>query len=315
MSSLLRPGAFALAFLACAGGAQAHVTLETSRGTIGTTTKFVLRVPHGCGGEATRAVRVTLPDGVLGVKPMPKAGWTLDTVQGAYPKAYDLYGKPTAEGVREIVWRGELADAHYDEFVFRAYLAKELSPGPLPIPVVQDCATKAERWTAAGPEAEGSKTPAPVLTLVAQGAPATPQPASEVKAGSLVIADAWSRATPGGAKVAGGYLRITNTGAEPDRLVGGSAAVAGRFEVHSMSMDGGVMRMAPVEGGLVIPPGATVELKPGGYHAMLLDLKEPLREGNTVRGTLVFEKAGTVAITYRVGGLGAQGAPGAHHHH
>jgi hypothetical protein len=135
------------------------------------------------------------------------------------------------------------------------------------------------------------------------------------QAGAILVEAPWSRATPGGAKVAGGYLRITNRGTEPDRLLGGSAAVAGRFEIHEMSNDGSVMRMRPVEGGLAIPPGATVELKPGGFHAMLMDLRQPLKEGDVVEGTLVFERAGTVAISYRVGGIGAKDAGTGHAHH
>ncbi len=149
-----------------------------------------------------------------------------------------------------------------------------------------------------------------VAAAEAAGAPTT------VRAGSLVIEAPWSRATPGGAKVAGGYMTITNTGTEPDRLVGGSASVAGRFEVHRMSTEGDVARMAPVEGGLTIKPGETVTLKPGGYHVMMTDLKQPLREGDVIKGSLTFEKAGTVPIEFRVGPIGAQGAgSGEHHRH
>ena len=169
---------------------------------------------------------------------------------------------------------------------------------------------------AEGQDARALKHPAPTMRIVlaqAGGAQAGAAPATAFRAGPLVIEAHWSRATPGRAQVAGGYMRITNTGSEPDRLVGGTAAVAGRFEVHEMSMTEGVMRMRPVEGGLVIRPGETVELKPGGYHAMLMDLRQPLKEGDTVKGTLVFEKAGPMAIEYRVGGLGAQ-APGGHAH-
>jgi copper(I)-binding protein len=140
------------------------------------------------------------------------------------------------------------------------------------------------------------------------------QHAQTYQAGSLVIEAPWSRATPGGAKVGSGYMRIVNWGAEPDRLVGGTATVAARVEVHESSIVDGVARMRPVEGGLLIGPGETVELKPSGLHAMLVDLARPLKDGETIRGTLVFEKAGTVAIEYRVGGIGAQSASGDHHH-
>src|SRR5215213_5235146 len=126
------------------------------------------------------------------------------------------------------------------------------------------------------------------------------------RAGSLVIETPWSRATPGGAKIGAGYMRIVNRGTEPDRLVGGSMAVAGGFALHETTNVDGVARMRPVEGGLVIASGATVDLSPGGVHVMLVDLKRPLMQGDTVEGTLVFEKAGTVSIAYRVGGIGAQ---------
>ena len=69
---------------------------------------------------------------------------------------------------------------------------------------------------------------------------------------SLTLAQPWSRATPGGAKVGGGYLSITNTGAASDRLIGGSFPLASKVEVHEMRMEGDVMRMKPVEGGLEI---------------------------------------------------------------
>jgi len=81
---------------------------------------------------------------------------------------------------------------------------------------------------------------------------ASPGFAHDDTAGALKIGHPWSRATPNGAKVAGGYLTVTNTGAEPDTLIGGTFAAAGRVEVHRMSMEDGVMKMAPVEGGLVI---------------------------------------------------------------
>jgi copper(I)-binding protein len=132
--------------------------------------------------------------------------------------------------------------------------------------------------------------------------------AHEYKVGDLQIGHPWARATPKGAAVGGGYLKITNTGTTPDRLISGTSEIAGRFEVHEMSMDNGVMKMRPVKDGLVIKPGETVELKPGGYHIMMLDLKAPIKEGERVKGTLVFEKAGKVDIEYAVVPVG--GSPG-----
>ncbi|MEZ5820164.1 MAG: copper chaperone PCu(A)C [Bradyrhizobium sp.] len=143
---------------------------------------------------------------------------------------------------------------------------------------------------------------------------AAPVHAQEVKAGDLVITQAWSRATPSGAKVAGAYLTVQNKGATGDRLVSGSADIAGRVEIHEMTMDGGVMKMRPLDKGLAIDPGKTVKLAPGGYHVMLMDLKSPLKQGDKVPVTLQFEKAGKVNLTLDVQGVGAQ-APGGHGDH
>src|SRR6202790_2605320 len=140
------------------------------------------------------------------------------------------------------------------------------------------------------------------------GAPAL---AEEVKAGDLVITQAWSRATPGGAKVGGGYLTIENKGSTPDRLIGGSADVADKVQLHEMTMNNGVMTMRPLDKGLVIEPGKTVKLAPGGYHLMLFDLKSPLKQGDKVPVMLEFEKAGKVGLLLDVQGVGAQGPAGA----
>jgi len=141
-----------------------------------------------------------------------------------------------------------------------------------------------------------------------------PARAEEVKAGDLVISQAWSRATPNGAKIAGGYLTIENKGAAPDRLVGGSGDIAGKVEVHEMAMNNGVMTMRPLDKGLVIEPGKTVKLAPGGYHLMITDLKGPFKQGDKVPVTLEFEKAGKVMLSLDVHGVGAQGPPSAGGH-
>src|SRR5205085_3638701 len=142
---------------------------------------------------------------------------------------------------------------------------------------------------------------------------ATSLRADEVKAGDLVITQAWSRATPGGAKIGGGYLTIENKGSQPDRLIGGSADVADRVQLHEMAVSNGVMTMRPLEKGLVIAPGKTVKLAPGGYHLMLVDLKRPLKQGDKLPVTLEFETAGNVKLSLEVQGIGAQG-PGAEGH-
>jgi copper(I)-binding protein len=145
--------------------------------------------------------------------------------------------------------------------------------------------------------------------------------AYDYKVGAIEIDRPWSRAVPKGATVAAGYLTIRNTGSEPDRLVSGSTPVAGKFEVHEMSMDNGIMRMRPVTDGLVIKPGETVELKPQSFHIMMMGLKAPIEKGKPFKGSLVFEKAGAVDIDFSVEAVGAAApAAAAHdmhnmHHH
>ncbi len=133
---------------------------------------------------------------------------------------------------------------------------------------------------------------------------ATAAAAQQYKLGSLDIAQPWSRATPKGASVAVGYIKITNSGTGPDRLIGGSSTVAGGFEIHEMATVDGVMKMRWLANGLEIKPGESVELKPGSFHIMFVGLKQPLRQGQHVKGTLVFEKAGTVDIEYTVQAIG-----------
>src|SRR5271155_5815788 len=106
----LAAGTFAavLAFATCGGiaAAFAHVTLEQAQAIIGASYKAALRVPHGCDGSATTAIRVRIPDGVVDVKPMPKPGWTLNIVKGKYAKTYSLHHAQISEGVTEVAWPG-----------------------------------------------------------------------------------------------------------------------------------------------------------------------------------------------------------------
>lgn len=124
--------------------------------------------------------------------------------------------------------------------------------------------------------------------------------AQEFRAGDLRIERPWSRATPPAAKVGAGYLALVNGGAAADRLVAASSPAAGRVEIHEMRMDGSIMRMRELAQGLPVPAGGTVELKPGGYHLMLMELKAPLAVGTNVPVTLVFERAGKVEIELKV---------------
>jgi periplasmic copper chaperone A len=169
MKKMILSGA---ALLMTAGAALAHVTLEQGEAPVGSPYKAVLRVPHGCDGKPTIAIRVQIPEGVIAVKPMPKPGWKLDKIKGKYEKTYDYYGTPISEGVKEIDWSGgSLADDEYDEFVLRVMLTPDLSVGQmLYFPLVQECTDGAvERWIqipAAGQSEDDLETPAPGIKLL-----------------------------------------------------------------------------------------------------------------------------------------------------
>jgi copper(I)-binding protein len=130
--------------------------------------------------------------------------------------------------------------------------------------------------------------------------------AQSFKIGTIEIQQPWLRATPKGADLTAGYFRVTNSGTTADRLTSASSAVASSVQIHEMTMANGVMKMHPVTNGLEIKPGETVELKPSSLHAMFTGLKQPLKQGDHVQGTLVFEKAGTLEVEYTVESIGAQ---------
>ena len=130
-----------------------------------------------------------------------------------------------------------------------------------------------------------------------------------VVAGDLEISSAWARAMLPNQPAGGGYLIIANQGTEADRLVSASSPVAAKVEIHSMEVVDDIMTMRPVEGGLEIPAGETVELKPGGLHVMFMGVTEPFAEGDTVPVALEFEKAGSVEIAFPV-----RKATGSHNH-
>jgi copper(I)-binding protein len=148
-----------------------------------------------------------------------------------------------------------------------------------------------------------------LAVMLAAAAPAAAN-AKDFHAGSLDLVNPWTRATPKGASVAAGYLTIKNNGTTADRLVGGASEAAARVEVHEMTMDNGVMKMRPIKGGLEVKPGETVELKPQGLHLMFIGPKKPLKQGDQLKATLQFEKAGNVELDFDVTGMG--GPPAGH---
>jgi copper(I)-binding protein len=134
-----------------------------------------------------------------------------------------------------------------------------------------------------------------ILAAMAIAMPAVAQTKSPIS-----ITKPWLRETAVGQSAGGGFFTVTNAAPSEDRLTGGSSPIATRVEIHSMSMDGGVMRMRPVVGGLAVPAGKTVELKPGGLHVMLTGLKRPLKRGERVPVTLHFAKAGKVPVQFSI---------------
>lgn len=130
---------------------------------------------------------------------------------------------------------------------------------------------------------------------------------SPAVAHDVSVRQAWSRATPKAAKVAGGYLTIENRGVQPDRLLSASSGAAARVEVHQMSVQDGIMTMRPLDDGLAIPPDATVTLAPGGDHIMFVGLIAPFEEGQRVPVSLNFERAGKIETSFEVGSVGAKG--------
>lgn len=307
---LLTVAAATVANLAFSSASFAHATFERAEAAPGASYKGVLRVPHGCAGQATHTVRITFPDEIVSVKPMPKAGWKLSTAIGPYAKPFDNHGRAETRGVREIVWSGgDLADGHYDEFVFVGAITRDAPAGMIYVPVVQECATGRQAWVQIPKAGEARpKAPAPGIRLVSAAAAQTVAEQS-YKLGALTIIAPWTRVTPKGAKVAGGYVRITNAGKEPDRLIGGTFDLSARVEVHEMAVEGGVMRMRELKG-LEIKPGETIELKPGGYHLMFMGMTGALEAGKPVKGRLTFEKAGSIDVEFRVAPLGATSPSG-----
>lgn len=140
---------------------------------------------------------------------------------------------------------------------------------------------------------------ATALTLGASGAFA-----HSYKQGDIEIGHPWSRATAASAPTGAAFLTLTETGAQPDRLISASTPAAEKAELHTHIKDNGVMRMRQVPS-IELEPGKTVALQPGGYHIMMIGLKKPLAKGDHVPLTLTFEKAGTITVELHVEGAGA----------
>jgi len=144
------------------------------------------------------------------------------------------------------------------------------------------------------------------LVFAALAALAAPPPAlaHDSKVGNIVVSKPWARATT--AKVGGAYVTLRNTGRTADRLVKVASPAAEKSEIHETKTDGGTATMRPVEG-VELKPGATVALRPGGLHVMLMSLGAPLKQGERLKLVLTFEKAGTVEVEAPIEKAGAAG--------
>ena len=134
--------------------------------------------------------------------------------------------------------------------------------------------------------------------------------------GNLSIQHPWSRETAAGQAVGGGFVTITNKGAQDDRLVSGTSPVAAEVQLHTMSMDRGIMRMRQVTDGIAVPAKGSLELHPGGFHIMFMGLKRQLRQGEHFPVTLRFQRAGRVTVQFAVQSVAATGPmDGGHNGH
>nr|WP_145552494.1 copper chaperone PCu(A)C [Variovorax boronicumulans] len=283
---------FLLPLIAAAAPAFAHVTLPPGGAAAGSDYEAAFRVGHACKDTpATTAITVRLPEGFTLVEAQPRAGWTLSS------------------SAREVRWTADagsaLPDKERAEFVVRGKLTA--SPGTLWFPVRQDCGTQSADWAQLPGADASAKLPFPAarLEVLAPGVAA------------VDVKNAWARPSVQGQSGTGAFMQLSAP--QGLRLVGAATPFAGVAEVHEMQMDGNTMRMREVKDGLALPARQTVELKPGGYHLMLMDLKQPLAKGTQLPLTLRFVDAQGVAsqreIKVPVGVPdGAAAAAGAHVH-
>jgi len=256
--------------LAGTAAACAHVSLPRGGVTVGSDYDAAFRVGHACeGAKATTGLAVRLPKGFILSDAQARKGWKLDVQKNAG----DGEVRWTAESPQTALPAGERA-----EFVLRGKVPS--TPGTLWFKVQQDCDVGRVDWAevpATGNSTAGLKTPAARLDVVAQGV------------ATVDVRDAWVRPSVPGQSGTGAFMKLTApTGG---KLVGISTPAAGVAEIHEMKMEGDTMRMRELPRGLDLPAGQTVELKPGGYHVMMMDLKQALTKGATVPVTLSFEDA------------------------
>lgn len=266
--NILRSIAACAGILALAPGAFAHVSLSESLAETGANYEGIVRVGHGCDAAATTAISLRVPAGFTTARGLPKAGWTVVNRPG------------------QITWTAApgaaLPTKEKAEFVLAGKLPAR--PAALWFKVLQTCEQGSVEWAqvpASGTSTDGIKTPAMLLQVLSPADLAAHRALPQVEGG-------WVRASVAGQQATGAFMRITAR--EPMQLVGIATPAAGVADVHEMKMEDNVMRMRALAR-LELPAGTPVELKPGGYHVMLQDLKEPLVAGKTVPLTLVLRNA------------------------
>lgn len=310
MSLMKIAGAAALATLLGSTASFAHIVADPSEARPGSYFRTALRVSHGCGaGKPTTAVRVLIPEGIANASPQPKTGWEVKVETAKLAQPIDAgHGRKTDTVVGAITWSGgSLPNEQFDEFGLVLKLPD--APGrQLWLSIVQTCAGGETRWDqvpAAGQSPHALERPAALIRIAGDAA-------SAMKAGDIAILQPFARATP--AKVGGVFLTIRNTGASADKLVKAESPVAASVELHTHVKDGDAMRMRPVEN-VPVPANGQVALEPGGYHIMMIGLKQALKEGDSVPLTLTFEQAGKVTLQVPVQKAGATAGGHEHKHH
>jgi len=302
---------------------HAHIVADPAEAKPGSYFRTTLRVGHGCGvGKPTTAIRVTIPAGVVNASAQPKPGWEINVETTKLERPVDAgHGRMTDTVVSAISWSGgSLPNEQFDEFG----LVLKLSDMPgqqLWLPVVQTCAGGETRWDQIPSAGQRVERPAALIRIAGNGGAQVAQmnhshhnhAASSGKVGDIAIEQPFARATP--AKVGGVFLTLKNAGGAADKLVKAASPVAETVELHTHVKDGDAMRMRPVDG-IPVPARGQTSLVPGGYHIMLIGLKQALKEGTSFPLTLTFEKAGTVTIDVPVQKAGSSGTPaaGGHEH-
>jgi copper(I)-binding protein len=269
--------------------AFAHAVLTEPLALAGSYYKGAIRIGHGCDGAATTGLKLFVPAGLDGAKPLPKNGWTIKVKDNNLAQPSQKSGKTPAEDMAELEWTANskesaLPDGTSDEFGFTVKLPAKA--GAVWLRVLQTCEKGQIDWAeipATGNLTKGLKSPAALLNIKAEGVAGAPAGNANV-----AISGVWMRPTVTGQKATGAFLKLVAK--ENSKLLSVSTPVAGVAEIHEMKMEGNVMKMAPVPS-LDLPAGKEVELKPGGYHLMLMDLKSPIEKGTKVPLTLKFQDA------------------------